>query len=334
MPSDGGNPTPGTGAPGDNDGNPAPDTGAPVLTPSAATALGMFNATPSVWYGELTTLRTRLGDTRLGEQEGGAWVRAIGGQLKMHDANGEGYSQNQSGISVGVDNAMNIGDNSKMLLGVFSGYSRSDLDFTRNSSGTIDSTFVGGYSTFILQNGWFIDNVIKANNFSSHTNARMSDGTLVDGSDSTQGVGLSVELGRRINFNQGWFIEPSAQISTLWVKGADYHLSNGLQANSDQASSKQGALHTVLGRTLKLQNGMQIQPWVRASLIEEFAKNNKVSINDNAFNNDMSGLRGEFTLGTSAQVTKDLQIYTEANYSKGERIETPWGASLGLRWSW
>jgi len=128
MPSDGGNPTPGTGAPGDNDGNPAPDTGAPVLTPSAATALGMFNATPSVWYGELTTLRTRLGDTRLGEQEGGAWVRAIGGQLKMHDANGEGYSQNQSGISVGVDNAMDIGDNSKMLLGVFSGYSRSDLD--------------------------------------------------------------------------------------------------------------------------------------------------------------------------------------------------------------
>jgi len=176
--------------------------------------------------------------------------------------------------------------------------------------------------------------VIKANNFSSHTNARMSDGTLVDGSDSTQGVGLSVELGRRINFNQGWFIEPSAQISTLWVKGADYHLSNGLQANSDQASSKQGALHTVLGRTLKLQNGMQIQPWVRASLIEEFAKNNKVSINDNAFNNDMSGLRGEFTLGTSAQVTNDLQIYTEANYSKGEKIETPWGASLGLRWSW
>jgi len=36
--------------------------------------------------------------------------------------------------------------------------------------------------------------VIKANNFSSHTNARMSDGTLADGSDSTQGVGLSVEL--------------------------------------------------------------------------------------------------------------------------------------------
>jgi len=44
------------------------------------------------------------------------------------------------------------------------------------------------------------------------------------------------------------------------VKGADYHLSNGLQANSDQASSKQGALHTVLDRTLELQNGMQIQP--------------------------------------------------------------------------
>lgn len=121
----------------------------------------------------------------------------------VKDANGEDYSQNQSGISVGVDNAMDIGDSSKMLLGVFGGYSHSDLDFARNSSGTIDSTFIGGYATFLLQNGWFIDNVVKANNFSSHANARMSDGTLADGGYSTPGVGLSVELGRRYDFNQG-----------------------------------------------------------------------------------------------------------------------------------
>ncbi|HBZ14569.1 MAG TPA: autotransporter outer membrane beta-barrel domain-containing protein [Pantoea sp.] len=309
------------------------DGGDPVVTPSTATALGIFNAMPSAWYGEMTTLRTRLGDVRQGKQTGGAWVRGVGGEFKMHDANGEGYSQNQSGISVGVDSAIDVGQ-SQMLLGLFSGYSRSNLAFTHNSSGTIDSFFIGGYSTFLLQDGWFIDNVIKANNFSNHTNARMSDGQLAKGGYSTPAFGLSVELGKRIDFDGGWFAEPSVQLSSVWIKGTGYRLDNGLKADSDMATSKQAALHGVVGKNIELENGMTIQPWIRASLIEEFAKNNKVHINDNGFNNDMSGVQGKFTLGTSAQLTQDVQLYSEANYSKGSKTETPWNASVGVRWSW
>lgn len=45
----------------------------------------------------------------------------------------------------------------------------------------MDSFFIGGYSTWLLESGWFVDAVVKANNFNSHADARMANGENADG---------------------------------------------------------------------------------------------------------------------------------------------------------
>ncbi|UUW17346.1 autotransporter outer membrane beta-barrel domain-containing protein [Serratia ureilytica] len=316
-----------------NGGESGGEGGTPVPTPTTLTALGLFNAAPTAWYGELTTLRTRMGDVRQGNQQGGAWVRALGSQYDVSDRAGVGYRQRQSGMSVGVDSAHAL-NNGQLLTGVFSGVSRSTLDFKSGSSGTIDSFFIGGYGTWLLESGWFVDAVAKANNFNSHADVRMTDGEKAKGGYSVPALGLSVEVGRQLPLGDGWFVEPSAQLSTLWVKGQSYTFSNELHADSGSVTSHQGALNGVVGKTLVLENGMALQPWLRAAVIQEFSDNNSVSINGNKFNNDLSGTRGEFGAGISAQVAKDLQVYADARYAKGDKIESPWGGNLGVRWTW
>ncbi|MOA25229.1 Adhesin/invasin TibA autotransporter precursor [compost metagenome] len=118
------------------------------------------------------------------------------------------------------------------------------------------------------------------------------------------------------------------------MKGQSYTFDNGLQATSGVAKSQQAILNGVLGRTLPLENGMTLQPWLRMAAIQEFVNSNPVSINGNGFNNDLSGTRGEYGMGLSLQLTPDVQMYTDARYSKGDKIESPWGANLGVRWSW
>ncbi|MXP57133.1 autotransporter outer membrane beta-barrel domain-containing protein [Pantoea sp. Taur] len=302
-------------------------------SPGAASALGIANALPTVWYAELSTLRSRMGELRSGNREGGVWAQTLGGETRVDNGAGVAYRQQQSGVSIGVDSAHPL-ESSRVITGLFSGVSNNDLHFTNGSSGRVNSFFVGSYASWLADNGWFSDAVIKFNNYQSSADARLSDGSRIHGGYSVPGIGLSLEGGKHIELSQGWFIEPSAQIAALWTKGDRYHFDNGLQAESGTGRSQQAALHGMLGKDLMLENGMLLQPWLRLSAIQELENRNNTQINGYRFNNDLSGTRGQLTAGVAAQLRQDTQIYAEASTAKGRHIEQPWHAALGVRWSW
>ncbi|NAT16799.1 hypothetical protein CU663_16120, partial [Pseudomonas syringae pv. actinidifoliorum] len=52
------------------------------------------------------------------------------------------------------------------------------------------------------------------------------------------------------------------------------------------------------------------------------------------FNNDLSGSRGELGIGVSASLSERLQLHADVEHSKGDKIEQPWGASVGIRYNW
>ena len=305
----------------------------PSLTPTTKAALNMFNALPEVWNDEMSTLRQRMGEVREGNKRGGAWVKMMGNTNNVSPRDDSSYRRTLTGFTVGIDGEHEL-ENGNNISGVLMGYTQSKLDLDHYSDGTVNSFFVGGYSTWLLQDGWFIDTVAKANNFSSHAEVTMSDGVKTKGGFNTPGFGLSVEAGRQIKFDNGWFAEPSVQLSALWVKGTAYEYDNGLQAVSKPATSQRAALNGVFGRTLTLDSGMKLQPWVRAAVINEFSDNNEVQINGNKFNNDMSGVRTEYGAGIAAQVTPSVQVYADVHYSHSSKNETPVGANLGARWTW
>jgi len=303
-----------------------------TLTSAARTVLGIFDASPTVWLGELQTLRTRLGNVRSGKQDGGMWMQAIGNQYNISHRAGNAYKQKQTGLSFGADTFIPV-DNGRVLLGGMTGYTSNRLDLGLSSQGDIDSYFLGGYATWLADSGWYLDTLLKANRFSNRAQARTTDGSSATGRYKNAGLGLSLELGRQISFAENWFIEPSARYSALLVSGKKYNLNNGLKAKGERAKAQQASLNMVLGKNIELKSGATLQPYGRLSLVRDFS-NNKVSVNDNSFRNNLSGSRGQYALGLSAGVAKNVQVYTEASYSKGNKIETPWTANLGVRVTW
>lgn len=310
------------------------DASSQTISPGAESVIALFNATPTVWYGELTSLRTRMGELRLNGGNSGVWMRTYGNKYNIDDSAGFGYQQTQHGLSLGADGKLPIGDG-QWLAGVMAGQSQSDLSLDRGTSGKVDSYYVGAYSTWLdAETGYYFDGVLKFNRFQNSSRVNLSDGTRTKGDYDTSGVGTSLEFGRHIKLDNNYFVEPFTQLSGLIVEGKDYQLTNGMRADGDAARSLLGKVGATAGRNFDWGQGRTVQPYVRAAVAHEFVNNNKVQVNDNSFNNDLSGSRGEVGTGIAVSFAEDFQVHADFEYSDGKRVDQPWGANVGLRYNW
>ena len=305
-----------------------------TISPGTASVLALFNTAPTVWYGELTSLRSRMGELRFNGGQAGGWVRAYGNKYNVDEASGVGYKQTQQGFSLGADAPLPVGDG-QWLVGVLAGHSASDLSLNYGTSGTVKSYYVGAYTTWLDQEtGYYFDGVLKLNRFRNDSKVSMSDGTRAKGDYDNVGVGGSVEFGRHIKLDDGYFVEPFTQLSTVVIQGKDYGLNNGMQAEGDRTRSLLGKVGVTTGRNFTLKDGKVVQPYVRVAGVHEFAKSNKVRVNNNVFNNDLSGSRGELGAGVAVAFSDKLQLHADFDYATGQHIEQPFGANVGLRFSW
>jgi len=305
-----------------------------TISPATASVLALFNTAPTVWYGELSSLRSRMGELRHNGGQSGAWSRVYGAKYNVSGNNGLSYSQQQNGFSLGADAPLPIGDG-QWLVGVLAGHSDSDLSLARGSSGTVKSYYAGAYTTWLdAQSGYYFDGVLKFNRFDNDSKVNLSDGTRTKGSYANNAVGASAEFGRHIKLDHDYFVEPSAQLATVFIQGRNYSLDNGLDASGERTRSMLGKLGATAGKRFDLGEGRYAQPYVRAAYVHEFAKGNKVSVNDNSFNNDLSGSRGELGAGVSVAIADKWDVHADFQYTDGEKLSQPWGGNVGIRYSW
>lgn len=305
-----------------------------TVSPGARSVLALFNTALPAWYGELTSLRTRMGELRFNGGQSGGWVRAYGNKYNIADGSGVGYQQTQQGFSLGADAPLPIGDG-QWLLGVMAGHSKSDLDLSAGTSGTVDSYYLGTYATWLdTRSGYYFDGVLKANRFRNDAKVGLSDGTRAKGDYDNTGLGGSVEFGRHISLADGNFLEPFTQWSAVVIQGKDFSLDNDLQAQGDRTRSFLGKVGVTVGKNIALEKGRTLQPYLRAAWAHEFAKNNEVQVNNNVFNNDLSGNRVELGTGVAVSMTKQFQMHADFDYSSGKNFEQPFGVNVGMRYEW
>lgn len=305
-----------------------------TVSPSTRAVTALFNTAPTVWYGELMSLRSRMGELRFNQEKSGAWIRAYGNKYNVSDAFGDGYRQTQQGFTLGADAPLRLGDG-QWLLGVMAGHSSSDLDLHRGTSGTIKSYYVGSYLTWMDDvSGYYVDSVVKLNRFQNDAKVGMTDGTRSKGDYDNSGIGGSVEAGRHIKLDDGYFIEPFTQWAAVVIQGKDYDLDNGLNAEGDRTRSLLGKVGMTAGRSVQLSGGATVQPYVRAALAHEFSKNNEVKVNNNVFNNDLSGSRAELGGGVAINLSERWQAHAEIEYMSGKNIEMPMGGTIGVQFKW
>lgn len=309
------------------------DPSARTISPGTRSVLALFNTAPTVWYGEMTSLRSRMGELRHNGAQAGGWVHSYGNKYSVSDANGVGFKQTQRGFSLGADAPLS--EDSQWLVGVMAGHSNSDLDLSRGTSGTVKSYYAGLYATWMDDDsGYYFDGVVKANRFENDSKVGLSDGAQAKGNYGTNGIGASVEVGRNIKLDNEFFVEPFAQASTVVVKGKDYKLDNGLQAKGQNTQSVLGKLGVTVGRDFVMDNGSIVQPYLRTAVAHEFAKANKAKVNGHVFNNDLSGSRVELGAGVAVSLSQNLQLHADFEHSKGKHVDQPWGMNVGVRYSW
>lgn len=300
-----------------------------TISPSTQSVLALFNAAPNIWNSELSTLRSRMGEVR-GQEQGGGWMRAYGSRFNASTSDGVDYRNNQSGLSLGADAPLPVSVG-QLSLGLMAGYSNNNLAIGQGTSGTIGSYYIGGYGTWLLDEGYYLDAVLKLNRFRNESKVAMSDGAKAKGSYDSTGIGGSMEFGRHIKFADGYFVEPYAQFSSVWIQGNRYALDNGMQASNDRTQSVLGKVGASAGRSIVLKDGGVLQPYLRVAAAQEFSRKNEVKVNSTRFDNQLFGSRAELGAGVSVSLSERLQLHADFEYMKGQHVEQPWGANVGLK---
>ena len=300
-----------------------------IISPSTQSVLALFNAAPNIWNSELSTLRSRMGEVR-GKEQAGGWIRAYGSRFNASTSEGVDYRNSQSGLSLGADAPLPVSVG-QLSVGLMTGYSKNDLDIGRGTSGKVGSYYVGGYGTWLLDDGYYLDGVLKLNRFRNESKVAMSDGAKAKGNYQSTGIGGSLEFGRHIKFADGYFLEPFTQLSSVWVQGDSYTLDNGMRADNNRTQSVLGKVGASAGRSIALKDGGVLQPYLRVAAAHEFSRNNEVEVNKTRFDNQLSGSRSEVGAGVSVSLSERLQLHADFDYMKGKGVEQPWGANVGLK---
>ena len=299
----------------------------PVLSSAAQGVLNMATAPRHILNAELSTLRQRQGDLKT-DAEGtvGVWARYLTDDSRLSDNKNVSFKNTLSGMEIGADKQLGL-SRGNMLVGVFTGYSSSDVKATHSAgaNGDIRSYSGGLYLTYLDQSGLYIDTILKANRFNNELNAQ---GARAEYSQNA--LTTSLESGYQLPVYANLVLEPYGKVSYSRIGSADYTLSNGMAADVAKADSMQGELGTILAASYTL-NQMAIKPYIKLAIAREFIKNNTVAINGIGFDNDFSGNVGKYGMGLDATVANNTSIFAEVDYLNGSKVETPVTANIGFR---
>ena len=304
-------------------------------SPTGETVLGLSGMASAyaMYMGQLSDLRERLGEIRHGNGKDGLWVRGFTEENRLSGLAGIDFSQNFYGTSFGYDRLVEQNENNKWLFGVRGQLTKADqrIDGLHDGSGDSRSYGLAAYATWQHGDGWYADTVLSWDWYDQNLKTRMLDGTRVHGSYNTYGGGISQEFGRMFRFDDGFFVEPQLQLSWYWIKGTDFTTSNGMKVEQDDAYALTGRAGLVLGKKWDLDEGRYFQPYIKGGVNHEFAGDQKVTVNDIAFSDDLRGTRIYYGAGFDVQFASNARFYAEFEREDGNKASTPWSVSAGLR---
>lgn len=319
---------------GDKDtdnGNGDNGTTAPVLSYSAKGIMAMAAAPRQVLQAESVSLQQRQGNYYSNPQHGyGLWTRYLHDDTRLNDKLNTSFKNKLDGVQIGVDKPFRL-DDATVLVGVFTGFSRTKVSTDNYGNGTVESYHGGIYATWLHDNGFYADGMLKGNRLDNENNGRMKNGSSARGDYHQNAFTATIESGFNYEVVPALTVQPYGKLQYARIGSADYELNNGMRANVHSADSLQGETGTLINTSFDV-NSAVLKPYARLAIVHEFTKENDVTINrTNTISNDFSGSTGKYGLGLDAQITPQAAFYTEINYLNGNKTETPLRADVGFR---
>ncbi|MDQ1211135.1 autotransporter outer membrane beta-barrel domain-containing protein [Pantoea anthophila] len=298
---------------------PAPTPAHPITT--TADAGGNFlHVSYLMNYIETQTLFQRLGDIRQGSATGNVWLRGFGGKLNTFSGGRlSDFEMGYSGYQFGVDKY--LVDDMNVSGGLFMGTTHASPHY-RGGDGTAKSEHVGGYLTWVADNGFYVDQVVKINRIRNQFTVKDSQQNPVSGQGKSTGFTYSVEAGRRFHFSpddQGFYLEPQAQITAGRQKGSQTRASNGLLIDFDHYHSVNGRAGALAGYSKK-SGATNYTVYFKTGVEREFSSSMQYALNGSTEKADFSGNALRNGLGVSADIDTAHHLYLEGDLTTGQRF--------------
>ncbi len=320
-------------APAPPAGNGVYDPGTHTLTTPASAAVSLASSSHGVWQAEMNALSKRMGELRLTPVAGGVWGRAFGRRQDVDNRVSREFRQTISGFELGADTALPVADG-RWHVGAVAGYTNGRIKFDRGGTGDDDSVHVGAYATYIEDGGFYMDGIVRVSRIRHAFKVNDAKGRRVRGQYRGNGVGASLELGKRFTWPGAWYVEPQLEVAAFHAQGADYTASNGLRIKDDGTNSMLGRLGLHVGRQFDLGDGRVVQPYMKLSWVQEFDGKGTVRTNDIRHKVRLDGGRTELAVGVASQLGKHGSLFGSYEYAKGSRQTMPWTFHVGYRYAW
>lgn len=272
-------------------------------------------------------LQRRLGDVRLNSDNQGVWGKYIGGKSKITDS--AYVNQNYNMAQIGYDTKRG-----NWIIGGAFLYGTNNSDYALGSgSGKTAGLAIYGAKQF--NDGRYLDIIAKGNRLKNDFTVHNSLGTSLSGDCRNTGASLSLEYGKRIKRNNGFYIDPSAELifSRLSGESFDARTNTGstVHINSDAVNSAIGRLGIGIGKEAKNSN-----VFLKAALAHEFSGKMKstYSMAGEPTTNSVVDLKDtwlDLELGGSWSFRPNTYLYGTFTKNVGSTVDTSYRVDAGIR---
>ena len=274
-------------------------------------------------------LQRRLGDVRMNSDNQGIWGKYIGGKSKITDSAYVNQTYNMA--QVGYDTKRG-----NWIVGGAFLYGTSNSDYALGS-GSGKTVGLAVYGSKQFNDGRYLDIIAKGNRLKNDFAVRNHMGTTLSGDYRNTGTSLSLEYGKRIKRDNGFYIDPSAELifSRLSGESFDARTNTGstVHINSDAVNSAIGRLGIGIGKEAKNSN-----VFLKAALAHEFSGKMKAtySMAGEPTTNSVVDLKDtwlDLELGGSWSFRPNTYLYGTFTKNFGSTVDTSYRVDAGIRHS-
>lgn len=296
-------------------------------------------STALLWRSENSDMLQRMGDVRLDNEESGLWARYYGGKNSF-DAKNTKYSTSFNAYQLGYDKQL---DNNK-LFGAAVSYNKGKNTYEMGGHGDGKAVSLSVYGSWNSDKGHYADVIVKGGKLDNDYTVYNDMGHKLEGDYDTWGLSLSAEYGRRMQMQNGFYIDPSVQFTVGRIAGADYSaasdfldskgLKKDMYVSQDAFTSAIGRIGLGMGKTTD-----KAMFYTKFALAHEFSGDFTTTFaaeNEPTSSTavDFGGTWFEWQLGGSMKVNDNSYVY--ATFEKkfgGDTGSNDWRLDAGLRWS-
>ena len=291
-----------------------------------------MTAAALLWRGNNNDLERRMGDIRLGKEENGIWARYLGGKNEL-DKQKTSFKQTYNIAQVGYDKKKG-----NWTIGAALDYG-TGKDTYANGTGKEKLASLALYGAMQKEDGQYLDIILRGSRVKNDYTVYNEMNHRLEGKYRTNGLSLSMEYGKRMKKENGFYIDPSIEVTAGRLGGKDY------DAVSDYGGGKkmhirQDGVTSVIGR-IGLGIGKETERtslFAKIGLSHEFG--GKVKSTFSAEGEPTSGTEVELKdswvdveVGGSFLVNRNTYLYGTYTRNFGADLSNKWRIDAGIRFS-